>query len=62
VKRDRVVRTDVGDPRKQEGAANPQRPDPAEGLRLVKAFLAIKDAEVRRALIDFAEALARQKS
>ena len=38
------------------------RPDPKEGVRLIKAFLAIDDAEARRALIELAEALARGKA
>ncbi len=37
-------------------------PDPEEGHRLIKALWAIKDANVRRALIKFAEALAREKA
>ena len=39
---------------------NSDQPNPEEGHRLVKALLAIKDAKVRRALIEFAEALARE--
>ncbi|HWJ17155.1 MAG TPA: hypothetical protein VNR65_00360 [Geobacterales bacterium] len=39
---------------------NSDQPNPEEGHRLVKALLAIKDAQVRRALIEFAEALARE--
>ncbi len=37
-------------------------PDPKEGVRLIKAFLSIDDAEARRALIELAEALARGKA
>ncbi len=61
MKGNRANKTDSGDPRQPGLSLNSDRPDPEEGLRLVKALLAIKDAEVRSALIDFAEALVRAK-
>ncbi len=52
-----------GDPRKLERQSTSNRPpDPREGVRLIKALLAIDDAEARRALIELAEALARGKA
>jgi hypothetical protein len=39
-----------------------ERPDPEEGQRLIRALWAVKDADLRRALIEFAEALAREKA
>ncbi len=60
VNRNRGNKTDTGDPRQLERSLNSDRPAPEEGVRLVKALLAIKDVKSRRALIDFAEALARE--
>ena len=50
------------DPRKLGRQSTSNRPDPQEGVRLIKALLAIDDAEVRRALIEFAEALAPERA
>jgi hypothetical protein len=61
VRKNRTDKGDSGDLRQLERSLNSDRPDPEEGRRLIKALLAIKDAEVRRALIEFAEALAREK-
>lgn len=52
---------DFGDPRPSGGVLVPDQPKPEDGQRLVKALLAIKDAKLRRALIDIAEALARKQ-
>jgi hypothetical protein len=37
------------------------KPDPKEGVRLIKAFLAIEDPSAREALIRVAEAISRRK-
>lgn len=50
-------KNDSGNP---QHSWNSDRPDPEEGHRLVKALLAIKNAKVRRVLIEFAESLARE--
>jgi hypothetical protein len=60
VKSNRTNKSDSGDPRQLGRSLNSDQPNPEEGHRLVKALLAIKDAQVRRALIEFAEALARE--
>ncbi len=49
-------------PRKLGRQSTSDRPDPQEGVRLIKALLAIDDAEARRTLIELAEALARRKA
>jgi hypothetical protein len=53
---------DRRDPRKLGRRSSSDLPDPKEGVRLIKAFLSIDDAEARRALIELAEALARGKA
>jgi hypothetical protein len=60
VKSNRTNKSDSGDPRQLGRSLNSDQSTPEEGHRLVKALLAIKDAQVRRALIEFAEALARE--
>jgi hypothetical protein len=58
VKRNRTNKRDSGDPGPLGRSLNSDKPDPEEGRRLVTAFLSIRDAKMRRALIQFAEALA----
>jgi hypothetical protein len=55
-------RHDRSDLRKVGLRSSSDRPDPKEGVRLIKALLSIDDAEARRALIELAEALARGKA
>lgn len=45
---------DKGEP----GDYDAKKPDPAEGLRLLKAFVAIADPETRATAIEFVESLA----
>lgn len=45
---------------KLERSSSSDWPEPAEAARFVKALLAIRNAKLRRSLIDFAEALARE--
>jgi hypothetical protein len=61
VKRIQTNKDDSGDPRQLGRSLNSDLADPEEGRRLVKALLAIKDVERRRALIEYAEAIAREK-
>jgi hypothetical protein len=44
---------------KLERSASADWPEPAEAARFVKALLAIRNAKLRRELVTFAEALAR---
>ena len=60
--RNRRDKSDSHDLQKTGRSLSSDRPDPEEGHRLVRALWAIKDASVRRALIDFAEALALEKA
>ncbi len=52
----------LGEPRQPGRSLNANMPDPEEGVRLVKALVAIEDPAVRRDLIAYAEALARAKA
>lgn len=42
-----------------DGRDHTAKPDPAEGLRLLKAFMTIADPRARMALIEFVEQLAK---
>ena len=52
-------RDDESDPDDSPPVVDSNSPTPEEGHRLVRALLAIKNPERRRALIELAEALAR---
>ena len=43
----------------EKGIENPSLPKPEEGLRLMHAFLEIKNAEVREAIIKYVEEQSR---
>ncbi len=45
--------------RSEKGIESPSRPEPEEGLRLMHAFLEIKNAEVRKAVIKYVEEQSR---
>ncbi len=62
VSRIRADKHDRSDPRKIGRQLTSDRPDPEEGVRLIKALLSIDDAKARRALIELAEALARERA
>jgi hypothetical protein len=53
---------DRRDPRKLGRWSSSDLPDPKEVGRLIKALLAIDNAEARRALIELVEAIARGKA
>lgn len=48
--------TDAAEPGNND---NSTKPNPAEGLRLLKAFMNIADPKARAAAIEFVESLAR---
>jgi hypothetical protein len=51
----------LGESRRPGRLLSSNKPDPKEGVRLIKAFLAIEDHSMREALIRVAEAISQRK-